>query len=110
MRGFDLGCLKKYEKDIVFIGSERDGEKDLFCGIAGINCEYRRVADAYEFAQVINGSNLFIGNQSLGLALAEGLKKPRAYEVYSFYDNCRPNSRNGHAFLNEGLLDMYMKN
>ncbi len=44
--------------------------------------EYIPTNNAYEFALNLLSTKLFIGNQSLGFSIAEGLKIPRAVEVY----------------------------
>lgn len=43
--------------------------------------EYIQTRDLLEMAQLIAGSEMFMGNQSVGLAIAEGLKHPRVAEI-----------------------------
>lgn len=75
----------RYKNQMVFVGEAY--EHDLFCKQFGA-IPYRGVADAYEMAQVIAGSKLFIGNQSLPNAIAEGLKKPKITEAFMVDPNC----------------------
>lgn len=44
--------------------------------------QYIQTQTALDVAQLLARANLFIGNQSLGFAIAEGLKIPRAVEVF----------------------------
>jgi len=45
----------------------------------------REVKNIMEMAQVISGADLFVGNQGLPHAIAEGLKKPMLNEVFRPY-------------------------
>jgi hypothetical protein len=45
----------------------------------------KEVDNLLEMAQIINGADLFIGNQGLPHAIAEGLKKPLINEVFRPY-------------------------
>lgn len=44
--------------------------------------EHCQTSTALDFAYLISKTKMFIGNQSLGFAIAEGLKAPRAVEVF----------------------------
>lgn len=68
---------KKYGRDAVFIGSP--GEHKEFCDSVGF-VEYYKTENLLKVAQVIAGSELFIGNQSCPFAIAEGLKHPAILE------------------------------
>lgn len=64
----------------VFIGNDHDYEgfvRNRKMEIARHKCD-----DIYEFAQVIAGCDLFIGNMSIGQTIAEGLKKPYIVDLY----------------------------
>ena len=65
-------------------------------------------ADALDFASAIRGSKLYIGNQSLGFALAEGMKHPRVLEVYHAMNNCQPQSANGYTHLDDAVIQSYL--
>lgn len=76
---------EKYGKEAVFIGSEL--EYDTFCGTCG-RVNYYGTKDLLEAAKVIAGAELFVGNQSVCHAIAEGLKKRIVLEVWKGGPNC----------------------
>ena len=51
--------------------------------------DYYKIKDFLEMAQVINGSELFVGNQSSPLALAIAMHKPYLQESYVHGADCR---------------------
>lgn len=85
--------LKEFFSEIVFIGlpkEHQDFEKEFG------RVTYCETSDLLEAAEVIAGCELFIGNQSAALAIANGLGKPVAVEVCSFAPDCfykRPNAK-----------------
>lgn len=69
--------LRKYPR-VVFVGLPEEFENML----AQIpNMEYKPVKNFLELAQVIAGGKLYISNQSLPAAIAEGLKVKRVIEL-----------------------------
>jgi len=68
---WDLWLEKELDKSSVFIGLSDEYEE--FKKFSGWNLDYYPVKDMLELAQVIAGSEMFIGNQSSALALAQGL-------------------------------------
>ncbi len=50
--------------------------------------EHYLARSALDLAQVISGASIFVGNQSLPYAIAEGLKVPRLLEVSPLVPNC----------------------
>jgi hypothetical protein len=70
--------VDKYKRQAVFIGLPKEHEQ--FVAEFGY-IPYKPVADALEMAQIIYGCQLFIGNQSLPEAIAEGFKKDKILEV-----------------------------
>jgi len=70
---------EKYRKEAVFIGSEL--EHEVFCATCG-EVPYFKTENLLEAARVINGADLFVGNQSVCFWLAEGLKKNLILEVW----------------------------
>ncbi|MEO5647503.1 MAG: hypothetical protein ABIQ56_04015, partial [Chitinophagaceae bacterium] len=60
--------------------------------------EYRRVYDFLEMAAIINGSKLFIGNQSFPYSIAEGLKVRRMLEIYHQTPNVSPEGPDAYDF------------
>ena len=75
--GIDYGFLRRFPRT-VFVGVEEEFQ-DMRRMIPGL--QFHAVTDFLQMAQVIGGSQLFIGNQSLPFALAEGLKARRMLEV-----------------------------
>jgi hypothetical protein len=69
---------KKYGKRCVFLGLEY--EHRAFVQSVG-EVEYRPVKDFLDGAQIIAGSDLYCGNQSAFMAVAEGLKVRRIQET-----------------------------
>jgi len=67
-----------YGAKLLFIGLPSEHER--FCGEFG-PVQYQPTADLLEAAQIIAGSDLFIGNQTSTWWLAEGLKHPRIQET-----------------------------
>jgi hypothetical protein len=92
--GISYSFLKKY-KHLTFVGVEQEW-KEMREMLPTI--EYRPVKDFLELAQVINGSRLFIGNQSFPFSIAEGLKTKRILEVYWRAPNVIPEGANGYDF------------
>lgn len=76
---------KKYKDRAVFIGSS--AEHAMFCATCG-EIPYHPTEDLYEAARVIAGAKLFIGNQSVCHAIAEGLKQRILLEVWPAGPNC----------------------
>lgn len=101
-------CLKRFEKKCVFIGYSEEHQN--FLNSTGLSMERFPAKDILEIAQVIKGSRLFIGNQSLGFALAEGLKHPRIHEMNFSNPVNLPQSSNGFIFLNASLVEKLLQN
>lgn len=70
---------KKYGKDAVFIGTP--DEYEVFRNVCG-EVPYHHTPNLMDAAKVIAGSELFVGNQSVCHAIAEGLKKRILLEVW----------------------------
>lgn len=90
--------VEKYRDEAVFVGYPE--EHYAFCRNFGV-VPYHPTKDYLELAQVIAGCELYIGNQSSGAAIAEGLKKKMVQETLPRdhdYCNCvweRPGRTNG---------------
>lgn len=59
------------EQEAIFVGLEH--EHDLFQKTTGYNIPYVKTQTMLELASIIAGADVFIGNQSQALALAQGL-------------------------------------
>lgn len=105
--GIDYKILKDY--DFAFIGNSEEYSSFFkqFCDIDYLD----RVicSDALEIAQYIAGSKVFVGNQSLCFAIAEGLKHTRFLEVCKERDNCRIPCANMYVSLHKSVLNGYVK-
>lgn len=64
-----------WDSSAVFIGLEK--EYDIFVKTTGWkDCIYQPTKNLLEWAELINGADCFVGNQSVGLSIAVGLGKP----------------------------------
>ncbi len=103
----DWSVLKKYEKDCVFVGHNIEYED--FTKKYDLDIERYVVKDILEFAQVIKGSNLYIANQSVGFAMAEGMKHPRVLDVYIGPSRQYPQGADGYNSLSNETIERYLK-
>ncbi len=96
--------IEKYHRQIVFVGTYQ--EYELFGGFAP-HCkfDYYHTKNALELAQVIAGAKLFVGNQSLPLAIAHGLYKPVLVEEWEKNPNTRLIRPNAYYAMQEGWLE-----
>ncbi len=69
----------EFDKNAVFIGTE--SEHADFVATTDVKIPHYKINNFLEFAEVINGAESFIGNQTLGFSLAIGLGKPAALEI-----------------------------
>jgi hypothetical protein len=82
----------------VFIGlPEEHADFERACGFS---IPYHPTETVLDFAAAIAGAALYIGNQSLGMAIAEALDKPRKLEVNWAHPCGMPLTRRG-AFIND---------
>jgi len=73
-----------YGSRLVFMGLDEEYEAfRQFGEVARV-----KVSDMLEMARMIAGSSLFIGNQSVAMTIAEGLKHPRIQEVCLHLPDC----------------------
>lgn len=72
--------IRPFLKDCVFIGNDHDYEG--FIINRKMEIKRHKCDDIYEFARVIAGCELFIGNMSIGQTIAEGLKKAYVVDLY----------------------------
>ena len=77
----NLGNILK--DDTIFVGLPK--EHEIFEYTFGKKVKFYPTPTIMELAQVISGSELFISNQGLPHALAEGMKKNLICEVYRVY-------------------------
>lgn len=77
--------VQHYGDRLLFVGLKHEHAE--FCSHWGM-VEYKPVNDLLEMAQVIAGSELFIGNQSSPMAVAEGLKHRTIQETSTDPADC----------------------
>ena len=102
----DWDQLKGFEEHCVFTGFEH--EYNTFVKNRGLKVKYYKIKDAYEWAQVILGSKLYIGNQSSGLAIAEGLKVPRVADLWEGGSKQYPLGEHGYYKLTKDIIRRYL--
>jgi hypothetical protein len=83
---------KRFKDQSVFVGLKEEHEE--FVESFG-HIPFHKVHDFLELAEIINGADLFIGNQSLSFAISEGLHKRNCLEIYEHAPNCNF-ERKGH--------------
>lgn len=98
----DWQILEGYLDKCVFVGFEHEYER--FKKEMALNIPWHPTKSILELAQVICGSNLFIGNQSLAFALAEAMKVPRILELHHHCPSSMPLSDNARIILTEKIL------
>lgn len=77
--------VEHYGDLLMFVGLPHEHQE--FCGMFGM-VEYRGVSDCLEMSELIAGSELFIGNQSSPMTIAEGLKHPTIQETSTDPADC----------------------
>jgi len=101
----NLAKLQNYKDDLIFIGVDADYAR--LRSIIDFEIQRYDCKDALEIAQIIKGSKVFIGNQSLGFAIAEGMKHPRILEHHIKKDNCRPYGKDWSLEIDTNFLSKY---
>ncbi len=93
--------LKDY-KNIMFTGMPEEHAE--FCKDFELDIPLLKVRDFLELSDYICNCRLFIGNQSMCFAIAEGLKIPRLLEMCPAAPNVHPVGADAHYFFfQEGL-------
>lgn len=95
--------LEKYG-DIYYIGTYEEYKslkKDLK------NLEFYECKDFLEMASIIRSSRVLIGNSSLGIDIAEGLKVPRLLEASPYFPSRQIHGENGYDFYFQSHFEKY---
>ncbi len=87
--------LQKHS-DLLFIGLKNEYD-DFIKEVP--NAEFYDCENFLEMAQIIKSSKFFIGNQSLGYAIADGLNVPRLLENCPDYSAVQPESELAYDFF-----------
>lgn len=77
--------VNHYKHHLLFIGLDYEWRE--FCGNYGY-LDFQPTENMQQVAELIAGSELFIGNQSSAFAIAEGLKHPRIQETSLVFPDC----------------------
>lgn len=100
--GIDYSFVAQLE-GVRFIGLPEEYEdfkaRHRLAGLA-----YHPCATALELAEAIASSQVFIGNQSMPFAVAEGMKVSRALEVFAPAPNVVPTGRGAGTYIYQGAL------
>jgi hypothetical protein len=100
--------LKKYEKDLLFAGTETEHFK--FCKEFGLNFPRLEVHHFLDLAQVLKKCRFFVGNQSFPWNLANALGIPRILEMFPQAPNCQPFvGKDNYGFLQQLPLEYYFE-
>lgn len=91
-----------YRNKLLFVGLKHEWRE--FIGNHGY-VEFVETANLLEVAQLIAGSDLFIGNQSCAYALAEGMKHNTIQETHLEYPDCVYVRRNA-SYVADGVVTL----
>lgn len=103
----DYSFLKEYQDDILFFGTMK--EYNLFTMRFNLNIRKLPVKNFLELAQAIKQAKFYLGNQSSGYQVAEGMKTPRIVEIFDRAPDVTPFGPNGYDFLANAAVRMYVK-
>lgn len=107
-KGIKYSFLKKYEKDLLFTGTER--EHQLFCKQFDLNFPRIAVDDFMELAEIMKMCRFFVGNQSFPWNLANAMGVPRILEMFAQAPNCQPFvGEHNYGFLQQLPLEYYFE-
>jgi len=98
-------CLRDYARRAVFVGLEE--EWAAFCR-EYCDLRFYRAESLLDFARVIAGARLYVGNQSFGLALAEAMLIPRVAELWETSPNRLADTK-AHRALTQDLIEQYLR-
>tara|TARA_A100001011_G_scaffold383566_1_gene454966 strand:+ start:1377 stop:2282 length:906 start_codon:yes stop_codon:yes gene_type:complete len=71
------------------------------------NLEFYECKDFLEMASIIKSSKVLVGNSSLGIDIAEGLKTPRLLEASPYYPTVQIHGENGFDFYFQSHFEKY---
>lgn len=83
------GLVRKYHRQMVFVGDRAEWENFNGFGAPDLQIPYHETPNLLELAKVIAGAKVFIGNQSSAMAVALGLGQNVIQEVWQGNKNCR---------------------
>jgi hypothetical protein len=95
--------VRHFGSKLVFIGLAEEHAR--FCEAFG-QVEYQSTKDFLQAARMIAGSDLFIGNQSACMTIAEGLKHPRIQEVCLTHPDCIYPGNTWAQYVADGVVNL----
>ncbi len=98
--------LKKYEKDILFVGTEL--EFQIFKLRYNLKIKRLKVKDFLELAQALKQCKFHLSNQTQAFQISQGLKIPRIVELCSFAPNVIPYGENAYDFYAQEAAEYYV--
>jgi hypothetical protein len=101
---FDWSGAKQYVNRSIFVGLEEEWQAFRS---AYFDVEFYKVSSLVDFARVVAGAKLFMGNQSFGLALASAMLIPAVAEL-SGPNPIWISPINGHRVLDQNLVEAYI--
>lgn len=78
--------LRHHRKRAIFLGLPKEYAR--FKNKFGADINFEPTENLYEVAELVAGADLFIGNQCVPFAIAEGLKKPVILEASATHPSC----------------------
>jgi len=99
--------VQMFKDDCVFVGTK--DEHDAFVKEFG-EVPYQRTRDLLELASVVNGADIFVGNQSVAYAIAEGLKKTAIVEESTDAPDCAFRRPSRYSSIDEYVADPKRRN
>lgn len=102
----DYFFLKKYEKDVLFVGTEL--EYMIFKYRYNLNVERLVVKDFLELAQAIQQSMFHLSNQTMAFQLSQGMKHPRILELCQYAPNVLVLGEDAYDFFAQTALEYYV--
>lgn len=103
----DYSFLRKYQKDILFVGLEE--EYEFFSKQWGLEITFIPFIHFLSVAKLMLMSNFFLGNQSVCFQIAEALKIPRILELSPVMPNVIPTGENAYDFYHQSALEYYVE-
>ena len=105
----NYNMLKKYQKNIIYIGNENQYRQ--FCEQTMFKPQYHQTNSFLQVANIINNCAFVVGNQTSYFAIAEALKVPRLCQMSTEIPDVIPKGDFANDFVNNDdlkiCLDLY---
>lgn len=108
----NYSILKKYEKDMIFIGYENEYKNFISSSLLSVPFYFPK--SFIDVAQIFNHCRFVIGNQTMYFAIAEAMKVPRLVEMSTTIPDVIPKGKFGNDFVDTNDLvscvELYLEN